>query len=118
MSRKRHNMGDLENKEVFAKNLMYYLDLWGKEQKEVAEYVGVSRASFNDWVKGRNYPRIDKIEKLANYFGIKKADLIEERKETTAQSKMDTIVSLLSTASPEQLEEIFRFIRFVLRDKK
>ena len=48
---------------------------------------------MNEWVKGKKYPRIDKIEILANYFGILKSDLIEdktkERKEM--QKKNDTI---------------------------
>ena len=35
--------------------------------------------TFTDWVNGKTYPRIDKIEMLANYFGIKKSDLIEDK---------------------------------------
>ena len=49
----------------------------------MAEIVGVSSSTFNDWTKGRKYPRIDKIEFMANYFGIKKSDLIEEQKENS-----------------------------------
>lgn len=71
-------MSDAGNKEIFSKNLSYYLALSGKEQKEVAEAIEVATSTFNDWVKGKNYPRIDKIEKLASYFGIKKSDLIEK----------------------------------------
>ena len=41
--------------------------------------VGVAPSTFNDWVKGKKYPRIDKIEMLANFFGILKSDLIEEK---------------------------------------
>lgn len=69
------------NKQVFADNLTYYIERSGKSQKELAELVGVATSTFNDWVKGKKYPRIDKIEILANYFGILKSDLIEERTE-------------------------------------
>ena len=75
-------MSDLGNREVFAKNLSYYVERSGREQKELAEIVGVVPSTFNEWTKGKKYPRIDKIEKLANYFGILKSDLIEEKKET------------------------------------
>ena len=71
-------MSNLGNKEVFAKNLAYYLERSGKDQKEVAEVVGVAPSTFNEWMKAKKYPRIDKIEMLANYFGILKSDLIEE----------------------------------------
>lgn len=81
------------SKEVFAKNLKEQIERKGKTQKEIAEIVGVSAPTLNEWVKGKKYPRIDKIEILANYFGILKSDLIEdktkERKEM--QKKNDTI---------------------------
>ena len=69
------------SKEVFAENLRYYMESRGKNQKELAEIVGVSAPTMNDWLKAKKYPRIDKIEILANYFGILKSDLIEDKKE-------------------------------------
>lgn len=45
----------------------------------IAEDLGIARSVFNEWMKGKKYPRIDKIEMLADYFGLKKSDLIEER---------------------------------------
>lgn len=71
-------MSNLGNKEIFAKNLAYYLDRSGKDQKEVALILGFAPSTFNEWLKGKKYPRIDKIEMLANYFGILKSDLIED----------------------------------------
>ena len=82
-------MSAIGNKEILAKNLAYYVERSGKQQKDLAEIVGVSPATFNDWMKARKYPRIDKIEKLAGYFGILKSDLIEDKskeKEETAAS--------------------------------
>jgi repressor LexA len=69
------------NKQVFGNNLAYYVERSGKSQRELADMLGVASSTFNDWVKGRKYPRIDKIEMLANIFGILKSDLIEERTE-------------------------------------
>lgn len=69
------------SKEVFANNLRRYMDSRGKTQKELAEIVGVSAPTMNDWIKAKKYPRIDKIEILANYFGILKSDLIEDKPE-------------------------------------
>ena len=73
------------SKEVFAKNLRYYMESRGKNQKELAEIVGVSAPTMNDWLKAKKYPRIDKIEILANYFNILKSDLIEEKEKPTAE---------------------------------
>lgn len=74
------------SKEVFAKNLRYYMESRGKNQKEMAEIVGVSAPTMNDWINAKKYPRIDKIEILANYFGILKSDLIEDKKEQPTEN--------------------------------
>ena len=78
-------MTSIGNKEIFAKNLVYYIERSGKTQKELAEVVGVAASTFNDWCKGKKYPRIDKIEILANYFGIQKSDLIEDKEKPTVE---------------------------------
>ena len=72
-------MSNIGNKETMAKNIMYYLNKTGESQKELAEIVGVAASTFNDWVKAKKYPRIDKIEIMANHWRILKSDLIEEK---------------------------------------
>ena len=70
----------MEHKEVFSRNLQKYMALNGKSRKEVCQALGYSYFTFSDWVNGKKMPRMDKVEQLANYFGIKKSDLIEETK--------------------------------------
>ena len=77
-------MSALGNKEILAANLRYYIERSGKTQKDFAEIVGVKYSTFNDWINAKKYPRIDKIEMLAAYFGIQKSDLIEEKEKPTA----------------------------------
>ena len=71
-------MSNLGNKEIMAKNIQYYMDKYGKTRQDMCEALGVKYTTFTDWVKGNSYPRIDKIELMANYFGISKADLVED----------------------------------------
>ena len=71
-------MSNLGNKKVMAKNIQYYMNLHHKSRTEMCEALGVKYTTFTDWVKGNVYPRIDKIELMANYFGIEKSDLIED----------------------------------------
>ena len=72
-------MGGLGNKDIMANNIKYYMNLNGKTRTEMCEALGVKYTTFTDWVKGNTYPRIDKIELMANYFGIEKSDLVEQR---------------------------------------
>lgn len=69
---------DLGNKEIMARNIKRLMERDGKSRQEVCQGIGVSYTTFTDWVKGNTYPRIDKIEALANYFHVTKADLVEE----------------------------------------
>jgi len=66
----RKTMGD---------NILFYMTRAGIERRDFAKAIGVPYSSLTDWINGRAYPRIDKIEKMARYFGIEKADLVEER---------------------------------------
>lgn len=97
-------MTSIGNKNVMANNLIYYVNRSGKTQKELSEIVGVATSTFNDWMKGKKYPRIDKIEILANYFGIQKSDLIEDRDQKNSPEELQL------TEGEKMVLELFRKI--------
>ena len=104
---------DLGNKEIFSRNLNRYLRLSGKTQKEVAAAVGISTSTFCDWTKGRAYPRMDKVQKLAEYFGIRKSDLVEDvniEKESIT-NKEQGIFDLFHKVPEEKREALLSLIR-------
>ena len=70
-------MSDLGNKDIMSKNILKYMEANHKTRNDMCDALGVKYTTFTDWVKGKTYPRIDKIELMANYFGILKSDLIE-----------------------------------------
>ena len=78
-------MSDLGNKEIFAENLKYYIDKSGKDRKELAEIWGFPYSTVTEWINAKKYPRIDRIEIMANYFHILKSDLIEDKKKQSAE---------------------------------
>lgn len=90
-------MDNAESRTVFAKNLTYYVERSGKTKKEIAEIIGVAASTFNDWTKGKKYPRINKIEMLADYFGVLKSDLIEQKTEEhrEMQQKNSTLTDIV-----------------------
>lgn len=86
-------MSGLGNKEIFSKNLKRYIEKSGKDRRELAEIWGFPYSTVTDWINGKKYPRIDRIEIMADYFGILKSDLIEEKTEEQreTQKKADSI---------------------------
>ena len=86
-------MADEEQKKIFSKNLNNYLESNFKTQKEVADAIGVSPQTFNTWCQGIALPRLGKVQLLADYFGIGKTDLIDNKSadspELTARDERD-----------------------------
>ena len=72
-------MSSLGNKEVFYRNLRALMQRFGKSRNQVCDDLGFKYTTFNDWYNGNKYPRIDKIEMLADYFHVLKSDLIEDK---------------------------------------
>lgn len=73
------NDSNLGNKVVFSENIRYYLSKSGETQREIAKVARVSEGTVCDWIKRRTYPRMDKIQLMAEHWGIQMSDLVEER---------------------------------------
>lgn len=109
------------SKEVFAKNLRYYMEKRGKSQKELAEIVGVSAPTVNEWLKAKKYPRIDKIEILSNYFGILKSDLIEDKEKQPTVSdglteNQKALIEFAKSVPEDKAAMILKVIRSIVED--
>ena len=92
------------NKKVLADNLTYYIEKKGVMQKDVAKAIKIANSSVTDWVKGRSYPRMDKLQMLAEYFGVEILDLIEPRKTEKIMCQQLNEVTQDLLENPESLE--------------
>lgn len=72
-------MSGLGNKEVMAKNIRYYMEKRGLNAKDFSIELNFKYSTVLDWLNAKTYPRIDKIEMMANYFNIEKSDLVEDK---------------------------------------
>lgn len=71
----------VKNKEIFSKNLTYYMNKKGIDRNTLCSDLDLKYTTVRDWLKGITYPRIGKIELLADYFNVNKSDLIEDKSE-------------------------------------
>lgn len=118
-------MSELGNKEIMAKNIRHYLSINNLTQKDICDALGFKAPTFSDWVNAKTYPRIDKIEMMANYFGISKSDLVEE-KPTSGKNAEDglsnsakeflAMYNLLDVKMQDKLLEVVR-LYLEARDK-
>lgn len=112
----------MAHKEIFSQNLKRYMALSGKSRKEICEALGYSYFTFSDWVNGKKMPRMDKVEQLANYFGILKSDLIEEKKETATQGNglsesKKRLLALAESCTEEDAKRLLQMMQILLGKK-
>lgn len=67
-------MGESARK-IFAANLVRYLNAKNKTQVKLTEYVKCSSSTAADWCNGKKYPRPDKMQRIADFLGVKMSDL-------------------------------------------
>lgn len=79
-------MSEKEIQNIFSKNLRYYLKLRNKTQLDLAKAIDVSNTTINNYVKGYNTPRMDKIDKICSFLNIERSNLLEDKKETNSSS--------------------------------
>ena len=74
------------NKRIMAQNIKRQMERKGITNQQLCDALGFKYTTFLDWIKGVTYPRIGKVEAMANYFGCEKSDLIEDKKEQPANA--------------------------------
>ena len=68
-------MDEKKRMQVIAENITYYRKQRGITQKELAKEVGITPSTMTDYMKLRSAPSFGVIQKLADYFGLKKSDI-------------------------------------------
>lgn len=78
--------------EIFVK----LLDERGVTAYKVSKATGIAGSTFTDWKNGRSTPKQDKLQKIADYFGVSieylmtgKEDTAKEESELNARDKRD-----------------------------
>ena len=114
----------MDNKNVFASNLKRYMEVKGKSRNDISEALGISYFTVSDWVNGKKYPRMDKVEMLANYFGVQKSDLIEKKVGNDSPSEPSLtegekmLLELFRRVPEEQQTLVLQMIRAALGNPK
>ena len=112
-------MIEKDNPGTFGKNLRGFVERSGKMSKEIAAEIGVSAATFSEWMNGRKYPRNSHIDKLAKFFGVSRSDLTDPRssKRIDPQTIEARIISTsVDKMSPENREKALAMMRLLFAD--
>lgn len=117
-------MKDLGNKPVMARNIKRYMLEKGINAKELSKALDVPYTTVLSWTKAEYYPRIDKIEKMSEYFGCLKSDLIEDKKkpatgegdELTENKK--ALMQLIQSCPEDKAARLLQIMQLFLDSEK
>lgn len=93
---------------IFSKMLNYYMNKNGKTQVDLINDLGINKSTISTWCNGTKMPRMGTIQTLADYFGIMKSDLIEEKPATIEDDGL--------SGQEKQLSELFKNLNEDNRD--
>ena len=110
----------VENKEIFANNLSFYMERKGVDRNTLCADLDLKYTTVRDWLKGITYPRIGKIELLANYFNINKSDLIENKNSTAqpSDSLLERITNTARKLNTDNKKIVLRMSEDLLNEQK
>jgi len=103
-------------KNVMSQNLKKHLKRTGKTQTDLAKDLNFPEMTVSNWINAKTSPRIDKIQLMANYFGISRSDLTEEKPEniytTNPQLVSIPILGTIACGEPIYVSENFSGYRY------
>ena len=96
-------------KEILSKNLKNLLERKGKTQTDMAKDLDLKESKVSSWINAVKYPRRDKVELLADYFGVMPSDITEDK-----SLQQDTLAAHLDGEfTEEELVEIRKYAELV-----
>lgn len=90
------------------------LDMNGVKSADVARATGISNMTFSDWKNGKSTPKMDKIEKIAKYFGVTTDYMMGKKSEVPSASMADDhleLIKLYSSLSEADQKAIMQIMR-------
>ncbi|MCD8905929.1 helix-turn-helix domain-containing protein [Staphylococcus chromogenes] len=101
-------------KEILSKNLKNLLERKGKTQTDMAKDLDLKESTVSSWINAVKYPRRDKIELLADYFGVMPSDITEDK-----SLQQETIAAHFDKEdlTEEEMDEVMQFIEIIKRRK-
>lgn len=105
-----------EIKRLFSINLKRIMLENGKTQSDIVKDLSFRQATVSDWLNGKKYPRMDKIEMLAQYFRISIDELISvsKQEEISLSSLELALIKKYRQLSASDKQEILNMIDFKL----
>lgn len=101
------------DKQIFAANLLRLMRASGEKQVDVARLLGVTKSSVSAYCSGEQMPRMDKLEQLAQHYGVPRAALIADGAPAPAAPQPTPIEAVYEALNDAGQTELLRYGRYL-----
>lgn len=101
------------DRRIFADNLARLMKLHDEKQVDVARLLGVTKAAVSAYIHGQQMPRMDKIELLAQHYGISRGELLSEEAPPPPPESAHPAVRVYESLNEQGQSEFIRYGRFL-----
>lgn len=107
-------------RDILAKNIQDNLDKKKVTQTDMARYLDIPETTVSSWLNGLKYPRIGNIQKMADYFNVRRSELTEEKPSNLIELSQRTVripvLGKIACGDPILAEENYEDYRTVLAE--
>jgi transcriptional regulator with XRE-family HTH domain len=99
---------------IVAANLRRIMYEKGVTQTDMAKALGFTKQSVSHWMRGDHLPRMDKIDKICNFLGCRRSDLLEvdkTRKTVPMSSERAELIQLTMQASADNVHIVLELLK-------
>lgn len=110
----------MNSKQVMSENIQRMMHRKGVTNQQLCDALGFKYTTFIDWINAKTYPRIGKVEAMAEFFGCQKSDLIEEKKkpvEDGLTEQQRALIDFARAVPEEKAALVLKVMRSIVEDE-
>ena len=110
-------MSEKELYDIVAGNIMKLLNWSDRSQADLVKYMNVSQTAVSNWCNGIKMPRMDKIDKICEFFGVNRTELFNNLTHEYLNSKRRTqkLMEIWDALNPDGQEKIIEYANMILK---
>lgn len=103
-----------DQRQIVSDNIKRLLKKKGKTQRDMAADLNIAETTVSSWIRGTKYPRIDKIQMMADYFGVYRSEITEAyavNKKPVQRTTTIPVLGEIACGNPLQVMEEATYYR-------
>lgn len=102
-------------REIFVENLKRIMKEKDKSQTDISRDLDIPFSTVSSWFTGKKYPRVDKMQELADYFDVSMKELTDEQPDVN--EKIIKLNRITSDMSDEELNTLLEVVKVLFKEK-